>query len=101
MLYISYASNSPGKSSPIKKLPILILPKILIRTVSEWHTRSLIFIHHPSVTSHAFPNEDIVAVNFQKGWNKVLEKIDQLGLRWGLFFSVSDPERILTFNSKH
>ncbi len=58
-------------------------------------------IHHPSVTRHASPNEDIVAVNFQKGWNKVLVKIDQLGLRWGLFFNVSDPERILTFNSKH
>jgi len=59
------------------------------------------FIYHPSVTRHASPNEDIVAVNFQKGWNKVLVKIDQLGFIWGLFFSVSDPETILTFNSKH
>ena len=58
-------------------------------------------IHHHSVTRHASPNEDIVAVNFNKGWNKVLVKIDQIGLRWGLFFSVNDPARKLTFSSKH
>lgn len=45
-------------------------------------------VHENIVGRPAVPNEDIVSVQFDKGENVVLLKIDQLGGGWGFYFSL-------------
>ena len=47
-------------------------------------------VHENIVGRPALPNEDIVSVQFDKGKNIVLLKIDQLGGGWGFYFSLLD-----------
>jgi len=57
-------------------------------------------IHDHPILRQATPNQDVVDVTLNEGWNKVLVKVDQAGLKWGMYFSVVDPERILRFRDK-
>ena len=47
-------------------------------------------VHENVVGRAALPNEDIVTVDFNKGENVVLLKIDQIGGGWGFYFSLLD-----------
>ncbi len=55
-------------------------------------------VHDNKVLRKATPNNDIIDVTLKKGWNKVLVKVDQIGGNWGMYLSVADPQRILSFN---
>jgi len=58
----------------------------------------------PSVTTEPSLTFDSVQLDlgsFVSGFLKpVLVKVDQAGLKWGMFFSVVDPERSLRFRDK-
>jgi hypothetical protein len=41
----------------------------------------------------------VIDVTFKKGWNKLLIKVDQIGACWGMYFSVIDADKILTFST--
>jgi hypothetical protein len=47
-------------------------------------------VHTNIVGRPALPNEDVVSVQFHKGENIVLLKVDQLGGGWGFYFSLLD-----------
>ena len=47
-------------------------------------------VHTNIVGRPALPNEDVVSVQFHKGENVVLLKVDQLGGGWGFYFSLLD-----------
>ena len=56
-------------------------------------------IHDNKVLRKATPNTDMIDVTLLEGWNKVLIKIDQIGGNWGMYFSVADAERLLSFST--
>lgn len=47
-------------------------------------------VHENIIARTAVPNEDVISVQFKKGENVVLLKIDQLGGGWGFYFSLLD-----------
>ena len=55
-------------------------------------------VHDNPILRQAAPNQDIVPVTLRKGWNKILVKVDQAGLNWGLYFNVYDPDKKLVFD---
>ncbi len=57
-------------------------------------------IHDNIVLRKATPNTDMLSATLKKGWNKVLVKVDQIGGGWGMYLSIIDPERILSFSTK-
>ncbi len=57
-------------------------------------------VHDRNILRKATPNSDLVDVTFNKGWNKVLVKIDQIGGGWGMFLTVKDPEKMLNFSTQ-
>lgn len=56
-------------------------------------------VHDHAALRKATPNSDIVKVQFDPGWNKLLIKIDQIGGGWGLYLSVFDSNKVLTFST--
>jgi hypothetical protein len=42
----------------------------------------------------------VINVTFNRGWNKVLVKVDQIGAGWGMYLSVIDPDKMLIFSTK-
>jgi hypothetical protein len=56
-------------------------------------------VHHHPVLRKASPNSDVIDADLTEGWNKLLVKIDQIGGGWGMYLSVKDKERILTFSN--
>ncbi len=57
-------------------------------------------VHNNPILRPASPNEDIIPVTLKKGWNKILIKVDQAGLSWGLYLSLPDPDKILRFSTQ-
>jgi hypothetical protein len=55
-------------------------------------------VHENAALRKAAPNSDIFNITLEKGWNKVLVKIDQIGAGWGMYLSVFDADRILKFS---
>ncbi|NOY61128.1 MAG: DUF4838 domain-containing protein [Calditrichaeota bacterium] len=56
-------------------------------------------IHDNKVLRKATPNTDMIDVTLREGWNKVLIKVDQIGGNWGMYFSVADAEKLLSFST--
>ena len=59
-----------------------------------------VLVHNHVVLRKATPNSDVINVTFNKGWNKVLVKVDQIGAGWGMYLSVIDPDKMLIFSTK-
>ncbi len=57
-------------------------------------------VHNNNILRKATPNSDMLNVTLQKGWNKVLGKVGQIGGGWGLYLSIIDPEQILLISTK-
>jgi len=55
-------------------------------------------MHHHAVLRKASPNSDLIDIGLTEGWNKILVKIDQIGGGWGMYLSVKDTEKILSFS---
>ncbi len=56
-------------------------------------------VHNNNILRKATPNSYMLNVTLQKGWNKVLGKVGQIG-GWGLYLSIIDPEQILLISTK-
>ena len=56
--------------------------------------------HEHVVKRGASPDEDRVELKLNKGWNKVLIKVEQGGGAWGYFFRIVDPEEELVYTAK-
>jgi hypothetical protein len=59
-----------------------------------------VLVHNHVVLRKATPNSDVINVTFNKGWNKVLVKVDQIGAGWGMYLSVIDPDKMLIFSTE-
>lgn len=57
-------------------------------------------VHSNPAYRGAYPDQDKVAVELKKGWNKLLVKVLQGGGGWGYYLRFVDPESILHWNTE-
>jgi len=62
-----------------------------------WVNDELVLSHH--VARGAAPDQDVIAVRLRPGWNKLLLKVENLGLSWGFYLRVADVRGTLTFDA--
>lgn len=58
-----------------------------------WLNNKIVYNKHAA--RNAVPDQEILTVNFKKGTNKILVKIENLGASWGLYLRAIDPENEL------
>ena len=55
-----------------------------------WINNEVVYDRH--VPRNAVADQEMLTVNFKKGINKILVKVENLGASWGLFIRVVNPE---------
>ena len=60
-----------------------------------WLNNNVVYNKH--VARNAVADQEILSVNFKKGTNKILVKVENIGASWGLYLRIIDPKKELEF----